>query len=171
VRILLIIFLAGAFVLVFSVTGPYPLLGAGATLLAVGVSFFVGASILAMWPKDVRTPASHVLIALFPWLLAAFTLANGAWDHSHETLYQTVVVKQDFGRSWDVLTVRSWRPNHTTESLYIKTGFDFRTRKFVGAFFFEDKPVAVGIRTGAFGVPWISRISQGHNDFYYPAPQ
>ena len=162
------VFLLGAFALALSVTGPYPLLAAGPTLLGAGLIALVGAGILTMWPADGGVPSRHALIVVFPWILAGFIIANGALDHSQEVLHETVALKQDFGRTWDVVTVQSWRPNRATESLYIKTGFSFRTRKFVGAFFFPGKPVTVGVRIGAVGMPWLSRISQGYNNFYYP---
>jgi hypothetical protein len=169
VRILRFVFLVGAFALVYSVTAPYPLLGAGPMLLASGTLVLAGAGIMTMKSKSGLPTASHWFMSLFPWLLAGFLLANGARDHSHEVLYQTVVVTEDFARYWDIVRVQSWRPGHATESLYIKTGFNFRTGSYVpGGFFFDGKPIAVGVRGGALGMPWISTISQGHNDLHYP---
>ena len=168
-RILRIIFLVGALVVVLSVTGPYPLLGAGPMLLSIGIIIFIGAGILTMKTKSEKPSASHLFITLFPWLLAGFLVVNGARDRSQEDVHQTVVVTEHFGRFWDTVVVRSWRPGRKTESLYLKTGFNLRTGTyFPGRFFFDGKPIAVGVRQGAFGMPWLSTISQGHNDFHYP---
>jgi hypothetical protein len=41
----------------------------------------------------------------------------------------------------------------------------------VAGIFMEGQLVVVGARAGAPAIPWISRISQGHNDFRYTTPQ
>jgi hypothetical protein len=93
---------------------------------------------------------------VFPWLLACGLLANGALDHSSEVIQQTVVLRTEYRRSWDVVVVQSWRSGRTTESLYIRRPFLFGT----GGFFLRGKDITVGIRSGALGMPWISRISR-----------
>ncbi len=129
-RIVYIIFFLGAAALVFSVVGPYPVLGAGPMLLGVIALIVVTAGVLLNEPGVGGPTARRMFLTLFPWLFAGLFFANGALDHSDAVLYEMVVVKQDFFRSWDVLTVRSWRPGHTTESLYIKTVFSLRTGRF-----------------------------------------
>jgi hypothetical protein len=169
-KLLGVAFILGAFLFAVSVTGPYPLLRAGPALLCVAAVFIVAGKILFSNPKPERISFGYATLVLLPWLLAALILMNGALDPEHEILHETVVVKQDFYSPWDVLTVRSWRPGRSTEALYIKTGFSFNSGKwsYTGAFFMSGKPVVIGVKPGAFGIPWISRISQGHNDFYYP---
>jgi hypothetical protein len=180
-KILIILFIVGAGALMFCVTGPYPVLGAGPILLGVGILLLFAASTLttaakygggegaprkSVWGVD---GAHYILIALTPWLLAAVLVANGAFDHSQEVDYQTVLVDQDFGRWWDYLTVQSWRPGRTTETLYVKTGFNIHSgRYWPGAFFFPGQPITIGVRSGAFRMPWICRISQGQNNISYP---
>ena len=83
--------------------------------------------------------------------------ANGALDPSNEVRHSTVVLQSTYGRSWTILDVRSWRPDRTKESIYIKTGFPWSRDP---GFFFEGKPVAVGVRSGALGIEWVSSITR-----------
>ncbi|MGH9702218.1 MAG: hypothetical protein ACRD4K_02490, partial [Candidatus Acidiferrales bacterium] len=78
-------------------------------------------------------------------------------DHSTEIRHQTTVVSTDYGLTWDRVVVNSWRPGHAHESLYIKTSLFFRSSP---GFFLQGEPLSIGIRSGALGVPWISKISR-----------
>lgn len=89
--------------------------------------------------------------------MAAVFLANGAFDRSKEVLHQTVVVQSHYyGRGWTIVVVRSWRPERTNESLHLnKRGF-----------YLEGEPLVVGIKSGAFAMPWISEISRNRLSGY-----
>ena len=155
-RTLRLVFLFGAFLSLYSVLGPYPLLVAGPVLLSVAAVCISAGVVLLGAPKDVPAIGKDVAVAVFPWLLACGLLANGALDHSSEVIQQTVVLRTEYRRSWDVVVVQSWRSGRTTESLYIRRPFLFGT----GGLFLRGKAITVGIRSGALGMPWISRISR-----------
>lgn len=171
-KILHVVFIVGAVVLAFGVTGPYPVLGAGPILLGVGILLIVGAGSVIAVPEDSRGVgrAGYMVTVFIPWLLAGVLVANGVLDHSPEVDYQPVLVKEDFAQPWVLLTVQSWRTGHTTETLYVKTGFSLRTgRLYPSTFYFPGEPVTVGVRSGALGMPWICRISQRDNSITYPS--
>jgi hypothetical protein len=132
------------------------LLVAGPVLLSVAAVYISAGVVLLGAPKDVPAIGKDVAVAVFPWLLACGLLANGALDHSSEVIQQTVVLRTEYRRSWDVVVVQSWRSGRTTESLYIRRPFLFGT----GGFFLRGKDFTVGIRSGALGMPGISRISR-----------
>ncbi|HEV2385980.1 MAG TPA: hypothetical protein VGS20_01880 [Candidatus Acidoferrales bacterium] len=172
-RVLHIVFIVGAVVLAFSVTGLYPVVGAGTVLLGVGILLVFAAGIVTSLPKDTVGPmgVGYVAIIFLPWLLAGVLVANGSLDRSREMDYETTVLSQDFSRSgtWDYLKVQSWRPGHSTETLFIKLGFSFHTGKYYpGTFYFPGEPITVGVKAGALRMPWICRVSQGHSHITYP---
>jgi hypothetical protein len=81
---------------------------------------------------------------------------NGAFDSSQEILHQTSVVRTVDGRRGSRLIVQSWRPGKPTESLYLNRFFLFGHR----GFYFPGQPVTVSTRSGALGMPWVSKISR-----------
>jgi hypothetical protein len=95
-------------------------------------------------------------VALLPWLLAAALLANGAFDSSQDILHPTSVVRTVYGRRGSRLIVQSWRPGKPTESLYLNRFFLFGHR----GFYFPGQSVTVSTRSGALGMPWVSKISR-----------
>lgn len=153
-RILHFVVLVGLLPGIYCVSGPYPLLESGPALLAVAILCFCAVCIVIGAPLDGRGSAKYVLISLLPWVLAALFLANGAFDHSDEVLHQTVVVESHYYlRGWTIVVVRSWRPERAKESLYLKTWLlDKR------GFYLEGEPLAVGVKSGAFGMPWVTQI-------------
>jgi hypothetical protein len=156
-RILRFVFLFGAFALAGGVMGPYQPLGTGTVMVASLIICICAGTIVFSADKDENVAARHLLACMVPWALAALLIANGAFDHSDEIRHQTVVVDTHYGRSWDRVIVRSWRPGRTNETLYIRDTF-FMPSKF--GFFLRGEPVTVGIRSGALGMPWISTISR-----------
>ena len=155
-RTLRIVFLIGAFVSFYSVSGPYPLLVAGPVLVCVAAVCICGAVVLLGAPKDTPVIGKDIAVAVFPWLLLCGLLANGALDQSSEVLHQTTVLRTEYRRNWDVVVVQSWRAGRTTESLYIRRPFLFG----VGGFFLRGRVITVGVRAGALGMPWITRVSR-----------
>jgi hypothetical protein len=168
-------------VLLLSLKAPYPLLDASEMFLAVGLLFFIVAPILAFAPKEPGVTPHYTLLALCPWVLVALVFSNGLFDRSAEIPHQTVVIGQNFHGNYDAVTVRSWRPGHSTEGLYLRTSWKGRRARwqlfgsgdyyFYGQFLSDGQPVLVGVRSGALGLPWISRISQAPKDFHFPMIQ
>lgn len=151
------IFGFGFVAFVFLVMQPFPLLLAGPVLGTSAVGGLLVSRALLSSPKGERVTPAHIVIALFPWLLAALVLANGAFDRSAETRYHTVAVRTESLVPFNIVVVKSWQPGRATESLYLKTSL-FHYDPLV--WFHAGEPVTVGIRPGALGVPWISSISQ-----------
>ena len=156
-KILQIIFLVGAFALAYCVLSPYPLLRAGPALVFLLVVCFCAGSVLFGVDKDESVTAKHLLACLLPWVLAGTLLVNGKYDNSNEIRHPTVVVYTQYGRTWTVVVVRSWRPGRANESLYLKEGLDLPRNP---PFFYQDEPVTVGIKSGALGMSWISSLSR-----------
>jgi hypothetical protein len=154
--ILRMVFLAGVFALVLCVSRPYPLLDGGATTIWLLALCLCAGVILFGTPRDAAIIARDVALAMLPWLLATALLANGAFDSSQEILHQTSVVRTVDGRRGSRLIVQSWRPGKPTESLYLNRFFLFGHR----GFYFPGQPVTVSTRSGALGMPWVSKISR-----------
>ena len=149
-----IVFLIGVVALIFCMYWPYPLLSGQMTNLGLlAVSAFAGFIVLRA-PRDASVEPKDVLLAFLPGFLAAVLFANGALDSSPETLHQTVVVRTVYGRS-TTLVVQSWRAGSSTESLSLSGGV-FRYQ----GFFLPGKTVTVGTRSGALGMPWVTRITR-----------
>ena len=163
-KISLFVFAIGTFILVLSIAAPCPLLGAGNMFVGAGLLFLVVAPLLAVAPRWLSETPFCTLLALCPWILAALIVSNGLLDRSGEVLNQTVVIGQKFYGSCDAVTVRSWRTGHSTEGLYV--GKTWNTGGVRGLS--DGKPVIIGVRRGALGIPWISRIAQGSTDFDFP---
>ena len=101
-----------------------------------------------------RVAPRYVVGALVPWVAAAGFLANGRLDTSAEIRHPTVVIEERYSyRSavLDTLVVRSWRDGRTTESVPVHA---------LQPFFNPGDRVSVGIRPGAFGLPWISSVTR-----------
>ena len=118
-RISLVAFTIGSFILVLSIAAPCPLVGAGNLFLGAGLLFLIVAPVLAVAPRWLSETPLYTLLALCPWILAALIVSNGLLDRSGEVLNQTVVIRQNFYGRCDAVTVRSWRPGHSTEGLYV----------------------------------------------------
>lgn len=154
--ILRMVFLAGVFALVLCVSRPYRLLDGGAMTIWLLALCLCAGVILFGTPRDAAIIARDVALAMLPWLLATALLANGAFDSSQEILHQTSVVRTVDGRRGSRLIVQSWRPGKPTESLYLNRFFLFGHR----GFYFPGQPVTVSTRSGALGMPWVSKISR-----------
>jgi hypothetical protein len=154
--ILRMVFLAGVFALVLCVSRPYPLLDGGATTIWLLALCLCAGVILFGTPRDAAIISRDVALAMLPWLLAAALLANGAFDSSQEVLHPTSVVRTVYGRHASRLIVQSWRPGKPTESLYLARYFLFGHR----GFYSHGQPVTVSTRSGALGMPWVSKISR-----------
>jgi hypothetical protein len=100
-----------------------------------------------------RITDRRALVLLVPWLLAAVFLANGALDHSDETRYPTVVIatNYDWGIVKHSVTVRSWRAGQTSELIPLRLNQPFYDPK---------EKVSVGVKSGAFGIPWVNSFSR-----------
>jgi len=154
--ILRMVFLAGVFALVLCVSRPYPLLDGGATTIWLLALCLCAGVILFGTPRDAAILSRDIALPMLPWLLAAALLANGAFDSSQEILHQASVVRTVYGRRGSRLIVPSWRSGKRTESLYLDRFLLFGHR----GFYFPGQPVTVSTRSGALGMPWVSRISR-----------
>ena len=151
-KILQLVFLFGAFALLYSALRPYPPLSADTVLVALFAICLTVGGILFTADGDEGVTAKYLLASLLPWLLAALFLANGALDDSNEIRYQTVVVDSHYGRwTHDEVVVRSWRSGRTNESFYLSP---------IKRFFHHGEPITVGVKSGALGISWISSISR-----------
>jgi hypothetical protein len=132
--------------------------------LGAGLLFLIVSPILASAPQWLSETPLYTLLALCPWILAALIVSNGLLDRSGEILYPTVIVGQTFYGSCDAVTVRSWRPGHSTEGLYVATVWTFGGVRGLS----DGKAAVIGVRSGALGIPWVSRIAQGSTDLDFP---
>jgi hypothetical protein len=167
VKFSFVVFVVGCLVLVLTIAVPYPLLGAGKVFLAAGLLFLLVAPALAAAPRWLSETPLFTLLAVCPWVFAAVLITNGALDRSSEIVHQTVVIGQRFYGTCDAVTVRSWRPGRSSEELYLRTGRGFSPVYGLS----NGKAAIVGVRNGAFGLPWVSRVSQGPNGFDFSVSQ
>jgi hypothetical protein len=152
VKILTPLFLLGSFTLAYFVFIRYPPVETTATMVLFVLGFFVLAIFFRQGRME-KVTARYILAALLPWVIAGFFFANAALDYSEETVHPTVVVQTYYGTRWQrkELIVRSWRSGRTTESVYVSS---------FQPFFYEGQHVAIGVKSGALGVSWISSISR-----------
>lgn len=117
-------------------------------LFAVG---FVMAALFLRGGRNANLTAGYLVTALLPWLAAGWFFANGALDQSEEIRHQTVVVetRYSFRGLRDRLVVRSWRSGRANESIYVSA---------LQPFFYRGESVTVCVKSGALGLPWISRV-------------
>jgi hypothetical protein len=155
-KILHVVFLIGAFAALYSVFRPYALLTGGSMGLGVLVLCICSGGVLFSADQDESVGPKYIACSVLPWLLAGLLLANGAADHSQEELHRTVVIDSRYYlRGIDIVNVQSWRSGKSNESLYLK-----RSQLFVtSGFFLPGDRVTVGVKSGALGMAWISRIS------------
>lgn len=155
-RILRFLFILGMFPLEYCVVAPHPVLGCGLTAIGVLVLAFCAAVLIFDADTDDPVTVKDIFLCLLPWLLAASFVANWTLDKSQETLHQTNVVDTHFGKSWNRVIVRSWRPGRTTDEICFKdTIYLPRSPRF----FYLGESVTVGVKPGALGMPWVSSVS------------
>ena len=148
-------FLVGVLAVISGISWPYPLLsGQWMTVGMLLLCVCVGLVIFGV-PRDVGIAAKDLLLVFLPWFLAAALFANGAFDTSPETLHQTVILRTSYSRRARTLVVQSWRPGNSTESLSVSRGFFSHS----GSSFSPGQSVTVGVRSGALGMPWVTRIA------------
>lgn len=86
--------------------------------------------------------------------LALLVACNGALDHSVATQVRTSLVHKQFVRGKSgpsyTLKVRSWRSGRSTEDLAV-SAWTYRRAA-------PEKAVVVEMHSGAFGMPWYSRV-------------
>ena len=156
-KILHAVFLTGAFAALYCVYRPYALLEGGPQGLGVLMLCICAGRLLLSAQQDEHVTLKYPAASVFPWLLVGCLLANGAFDHSEEVLHQTVVVDTHYYlRNIDIVDVQSWRSGRSNESLYLKASMLFPGTR---GFFIPGDNLTVGEKSGAFGTPWISRIS------------
>jgi hypothetical protein len=155
-KILHAVFLTGAFAALYSVFRPYAVLEGGSTGIAVLLLCICSGGVLFSADEDEHVSSKYIMCSLFPWLLASLLITNGIADHSHEVLHHTFVIESRYYlRGIDIVNVQPWRSDRGKQSLYLK-----RSQLFgAGAFFLPGDAVAIGVRSGALGIPWISSIS------------
>lgn len=153
-KILHAVFIVGGVALYFCVLKPYLLLDAGSVMLILAFLCFVSGAVLFQARGARPVKLQHVGAAAAPWLFTAFLLANGALDQSPEDIHETSVIETHYGRSWDVVIVRSWRAGQNNESLYLRTSL-----LSPGKFHYPGDPLTVAVKPGAFRLPWVTRIS------------
>lgn len=150
-----VVFLVGVVALMLCTAQPYPLLSGQMTTLGLLAVCACAGFVVLRAPRDAPVVPKDVLMVLLPWFLAAALFANGAFDSSPEALHRTVVVRTSYGRRSRALVVQSWRPGNSTELLSLAGGFFGRY-----GFFYPGQTVTVGTRSGALGMPWVTRISR-----------
>lgn len=124
--------------------------------LAVLVWCICSGGVLFSAAQDESVTPKYVACSVLPWLLAGLLLANGAADHSQEELHRAVVINSRYYlRGLDIVYVQSWRSGKSNESLYLKRSMLFGAN----GFFLPGESVTVGVKSGALGMAWISRIS------------
>lgn len=155
-KILHAVVLVGLLPGIYCISRPYPLLESGPVLLGAAVLYICAICVVIGAPAEGRGSPKYWLVALIPWLVAGVCVANGALDHSPEVLHSTEVVNSEYYlRGWNIVNVRSWRPGHTDESLYLKTWLlDSR------GFYLEGQPLTVGVKSGALGMPWLTQVTR-----------
>ena len=155
-RILRILFILGLFPLEYCVVALHPVLDCVYTELGALALFFGAAFVI--WTGDREgLGARHIFLSILPWLIAGLFVANWALDRSDEIRHDTTVVDIHFGRSFDRVIVHSWRPGRSTEEVCLKSTIYFRRapRFFVA----PGDPIAISVKTGALGMPWVTKIS------------
>jgi hypothetical protein len=132
----------------------YPPVEMGTMMILLAAALIMGIlSLREGLRKDRSITAAYLVASLLPWMMAGSFFANGALDPSQEIRHQTVVVERTYGSRWvpDGLVVRSWRFGRTKESLYVG---HFEPLPHAGDY------VTVGVKSGTFGVPWVSSIAR-----------
>ena len=147
-------FLLGAFALVYAGFVRYPLLD----LAVPAVLFVIGFAMVGLFLREGRRERQkpnvrHLAAALVPWIAAALFFANGAMDRSAEIRHPAVILETHYGSriGGRRLIVRSWRPNHDSETIYVSA---------FAPFFFQGQQITVGVKSGGLGIAWISSVSR-----------
>lgn len=149
-KILTPIFLVGCMPFVYIAFARYPPVDIVVVMALFAVGF-VMAALFLRGGRNRNVRAAYLVTALLPWLAAGWFLANGALDQSEEIRHQTVVVetRYSFRGLRDRLVVRSWRSGRTSEWIYVSA---------LQPFFYRGESVTVCVKSGALGLPWISRV-------------
>jgi hypothetical protein len=153
--VLRMVFLLGVGALLVFIRYPYPLLSGQMTTFGLLALCVCAAVILMRAPRDMDVVGKDVVVAVLPWLLSGVLFLNGAMDSSREVLHRATVVRTSYGRRGRTVTVRSWRAGNATESVYVSSGFFSRT-----GFYYPGQTVAIGTRSGALGMPWVTRVTK-----------
>lgn len=147
-------FLTGASALVYIGLVRYPLLD----LFVPAILFVVGFAMVGLFLREARRERQnpngrYLAAALLPWIAAALFFGNGELDRSAEIRYPTVVMETHYGSriGGRRLIVRSWRPNHQSETIYLSA---------FAPFFFQGQQITIGVKSGALGVAWVSSVSR-----------
>jgi len=147
-------FLLGASALVYVGLVRYPPLD----VLVPAVLFVIGFAVVGLFLREGRRERQkpnvrYLATALLPWVAAALFFANGEMDRSAEIRYSTIVIETHYGSriGGRRLIVRSWRSSHQSETIYVSA---------FAPFFFQGQQIAIGVKSGALGVAWISSISR-----------
>jgi len=140
----------------------YPPLDAG-PLVAFGLCIFLLPFVLKLssmvrkrMGEDVgRLRTVYVCASFSLLLLSLLVLVNGWKDRSPLNAVRATVIQKTYtrtkgGTSYSVI-VSSWRPGRSVEEL--RVGARTYNNALVG------KPVTVGVRKGAFGLPWYEYVS------------
>jgi hypothetical protein len=150
------LFPVGAVALAYSVLSPHPLLGARPALIGVAVLCLIAGAAIFTAPQKLRNRPGHKVTCLLPWILTAILVINWKEDTSREMRHSTVILETNYGRGWDSIVVRSWRPGRTKETLYLRSWLLSRPRS---SDFHRGQAVTVGTKPGALGLPWMSSLS------------
>ncbi len=125
-------------------------------LAVLGLTLLAGASVLAWGAKyddaddsDSYLPKfRYLVVALLPWLFFLALFLNAFLDRSAPTQHPAAVVSKSdgiFGRS---ITVTSWRPGRSAESIPV----DARVYPKLPA----SGPIIVSVKPGLLGIPWVN---------------
>lgn len=150
------VFLFGYFAFAYVTFIRYPPLDTGTIMILFLVGFVMVALLLRGGQKENRSvTVAYVVAALLPSVMAGLFFANGALDHSEQVRHHTVVVERRYGSGLipDSLVVQSWRSGRTMESVYLSSLPSFHSP------FHKGDPITLGVKSGTFGVPWVSSIA------------
>lgn len=128
----------------------------------LGLTLVAGGSVLA-WaviPHDADDSDSYlpkpryIVVVSLPWLFALALFLNAFLDRSAPTQHPAAVVSKSeraFGQS---LTVTSWRPGRSVESIPVDAGLYSKLP--------QRGPIIVTVKPGLLGIPWVSGFEHLH---------
>jgi len=154
-KILFGAFVAGGLALLVA-RDSYRLLDQTLALKLLGLTLLAGASVLALGAKHSDADDSdsyfpkfrYLIVALLPWLFFLTLSLNAFLDRSSPMQYPVTVVSKSEGMLGRSITVTSWRPGRSAESIPV----DAHVYPSLPA----SGPIIVSVKHGLLGIPWVS---------------
>ena len=154
-KILIGVFVAGALAL-WAARDSYRPLDQPLAFEVLGLMLLAGASALAWGTKHSKADDSdsyfpksrYLMTALVPWLFFLTLSLNTFLDRSSPTQYPATVLSKGEGMFGRSITVTSWRPGRSAESIPV----DAHVYPSLPA----SGPIIVSVKPGLLGIPWVS---------------